>query len=355
MKLCCDLSVTTAPFHPKPVAAGWGRPWASPLSATLPAFALDFAAGSYGAGDGAKTLGALMTLDRASQASVIDGSGMLLATPAHMPRLTHDPATLARLGLLLEPARSNLLTHTASPAGQGITVTATPHSLSFYGTGQVTLSGAHNQTVIGTGSFPSRRVVVFTPAAGLLTLGFSGQVQAPQLEVGAFASSYIPSTTPPAIRADESATVVLGPWYGSTAGTLVFSGYVLGASANDRIIEIDDGTATTRLSLLWNTVLGKPQFQVWNAGALQAAIAPPGSAVPFGTEFRVAICFDQNFFGISLNGGDVATDTSGTVPAGVSLLRLGRAAGGAQGATITESLVYYPMRLTNAEVRALSA
>ena len=355
MKLCCDLSVTTAPHHPQAIPKGWGRPWASPLSATLPELVLDFAAGVYGAGGGVKPLGVLLSLSRASQGSVIDANGLLVAVPPHAPRLAHDPATHARLGLLLEPARGNLLAQTATPSSQGVTVTASPHVLSFYGTGSITLSGAHNQTVIGTGAYPTRRVVSFTPSAGTLTLTLSGQIQAPQLEVGGFATSYIPATVPPALRADDNATVALGPWYSSTSGTLVFSGYVQGASANDRIIEIDDGSATTRLSLLWNTVLGKPQFQVWNAGALQAAIAPPGNAVPFGTEFRVAIGFGPDAFAISLNGGEVAADTSGTVPAGVSTLRLGRAAGGAQGSTITESLVYYPTRLSNAEVRALSA
>ena len=356
MKISCDLSVTSAPYHSGSGSqASWGTPWQSPVTATQAGLVLDFAAGSYGSGGVAGNLSGLMTFSRNSAASVIDASGQLVGAPAGTTRLTHDPVSQARLGLLLESARSNLFANSATPVGQTITVTGTPHVLSFYGAGSITLSGAHSQTVIGTGAYPARKQITFTPTAGALTLALAGQIQAPQLEVGGTASSYIPTTTPPGVRTADNATVALGPWYVSSAGTIVFSGYVKGANANDRLIEIDDGSSGSRLSLLWNTVLGKPQFQVWNGGALQAAIAPPGNSVPFGTEFRVAMAFGADSFAISLNGGAVAVDSSGTVPAGVNTLRLGRAAGGAQGLTVTESLVYYPQRLSNTELQALSA
>ncbi len=356
MKICCDLSVTSAPYHMRSAPqAPWHTPWASPVTALSAGLVLDFAAGAYGADGVQGTLPGLMGFSRASAASVIDGAGMLVGSPANTARLTHDPLTLARLGLLLESARSNLFANSGAPVTQTVTVTAASHVLSFYGTGSITLSGAHVLEVTGSDAYPSRRQVAFTPAAGTLTLTLAGQIQAPQLEVGSIASSYIPTTTALGLRADDNATVALGPWYSASAGTLVFSGYVQSAAANDRILEIDDGSATTRLSLLWNTVLGKPQFQVWNGGALQAAIAPPGNAVAFGTEFRVAIAYGPNAFGISLNGGAVAADDAGTVPTGVNVLRLGRAAGGAQGLMVTESLVYYPERLSDAELQAMSA
>lgn len=355
MKIACDFSLTSAPYRPTAAPPPWGTPWASPISGTAAGLVLDFAAGAYGVGGQPGSLPGLMAFTRATAASLINASGQLVGVPANTSRLTHDPYTLARLGLLLEGARSNLFANSATPATQTVAVTSTPHVLSFYGSGSIALSGAHNATVVGSGSYPSRTEISFSPAAGSLTLTLLGQVQAPQLEAGAKASSYIPTTTAPGHRSADDAAVALGPWFDTAAGTVVFSGYVLGASANDRIIEIDDGTASTRLSLLWNTVLEKPQFQVWAAGALQAAIAPPGNAVPLGTEFRVAIACAKDAFGISLNGGAVANDTSGSVPAGLTTLRLGRASGGAQGQIITESLVYYPGRLPDTELQALSA
>lgn len=356
MKISCDFSVTSAPHRPSTATqAPWGSPWASPITATAAGLILDFAAGAYGASGIAGSLGELMNFSRNSAASVIDASGVLVSSPANSPRLVHDPISLARLGLLLEASRSNLFANSAAPATHTVAVTAAPHVLSFYGTGTITLSGAHAQTISGGGAYPARTMVSFTPTAGNLTLTLTGQIQAPQLEVGGTASSYVPTTTVPGQRADDNASVPLGPWYNSDAGTIVLGGYVQGASANDRIIEIDNGSSATRLSLLWNTVLGKPQFQVWNGGALQAAIAPPGNSIAFGTEFRVALAYAPNSFGISLNGGAVAEDNAGTVPSGVNVLRLGRAAGGAQSLLVTESLVYYPQRLSDTELQALSA
>ncbi len=355
MKLACDLSLISAPSRPTAAPLRWGSAWASPLTAAPAGLVLDFAAGAFGAGGLPREPYELISFSRPTTASVVDAEGMLVASPSHTLRMTHDPSNLARLGLLLENARGNLFAASAAPANQTVTVTAAPHVLSFYGAGSIALSGAHTGTLTGSGAYPARRHLAFTPAAGQLTLALTGQIQAPQLERGGTASSYIPTTTAPGQRADDNAGVSLGPWFDTSAGTLVFSGYVRGAEANDRLIEVDGGSASTRLSLLWNTVLGKPQFQVWNGGALQSAIAPPGDAIPLGAEFRVALAYAPDSFAVSLNGGGVATDSAGSVPTGLSTLRLGRAAGGAQGQIVAESLIYYPARLSNAELQALSA
>jgi len=196
---------------------------------------------------------------------------------------------------------------------------------------------------------------VFTPIAGDLNINFSGDISSPQIEQGPVATSYIPTGTTGAQRDNDIASVSLGSWFSPDEGTLVFGGSLEYALANDRIIEIDMGAASTRLSLLWNTVLGKPQFQVWEGGALQAAIAPPGNSIDMGDHFRVAIAYSENDFVVSLNGGGVAIDTSGIMPTGLTTLRLGRSVGGAQGQMTAESLIYFPTRLSNSEVQALSA
>lgn len=354
MKVVFDLSVTSAPGR-SVVAAAWDMPWASPISGTTPGLVLDFAAGVYGKGGNVGSLGSVVPLGRGSDATRTDPTGALDLVAANVARIDHDPQTLAPLGLLLEAARTNALTDSGAPAPQTVTVAAVPHVLSFYGAGSVTLSGAYTAAIPGSAAYPARTSITFTPAAGNLVVGFSGDVFAPQLEEGAIASSYVPTGAAPVSRADDIATVSLGPWFSATQGTLVFGGSLDQAAANDRIIEIDSGATSTRLSLLWNTVLGKPQFQVWDGGALQAAIAPPGNSIALGDHFRVAIAYSDNDFAVSLNGSGLATDTSGTVPSGLTTLRLGRSVWGAQGLMIAEGLTYYPARLSNAEVQALSA
>ncbi len=355
MKLICDLSLTSAPHRPPGAGAPWGTPWNSPLSGTPASLVLDYAADAYGLNGSPSALAAIWAFARASDATHVSDTGALQLVGPNVERIEHDPATLARLGLLLEESRTNLFVQSDAPADQTISVAAVPHVLSFYGTGSITLSGAHVATLSGNGAFPARTELSFTPTAGALTLTLTGNVQFPQLEEGSIASSYVPSTGAPATRAAETATLGLGSWFNSQQGTLVFSGAMNDAKANDRMIEIDSGAASTRLSILWNANLGKPQFQVWDSGSLQAAIAPTGGAIPLGTPFRVAIGYALNDFAVSLNGGAVVKDTSGTPPAGLNTMRLGRSSGGAQGLMLTESVIYYPTRLSDAEIAALSS
>ncbi len=355
MKLTCDFSVTSAPHRPNGSAAPWYAPWNSPVSNSTPGLVLDFAAGAYGAGGASGTLASTVALTRSTDGTRIGPTGALEVIGPNLARVDHDPVTLARLGIVLEAARTNLFLQSATPVTQTVTVAAVPHVISFYGTGTITLSGAHTATVVGSGAYPVRTALTFTPTAGDLVLTITGIITSPQLEEGDTASSYIPTTSGPAARGEDVATVPLGSWFNPAEGTLVFSGALDGAAANDRLIEIDSGSTATRFSILWNTTLGKPQFQVWEAGALQAAVAPTGNAIGFGTPFRAAISYGANDFVISLNGSDVVADTSGILPTGLTTLRLGRSIWGAQGLMLGESVVYYPARLSDPEVKALSA
>lgn len=349
MKVVFDLSVTSAE-PPVP----WDAAWVSPVSGTAPGLVLDYVADVFGTDRYQGSLGSTLAFSRGSAATRTDAVGALDTVAVDVARIDHDPVTFAPQGLLLEAARTNLITDSDTPAGQTNTVAAVEHILSFYGTGTVTLSGVHAGSLVGSASYPTRSTLVFTPSAGSLTLVFSGDVVAPQLEQGSIASSYVPSGSSATQRDNDVADVTLGSWFSASEGTLVFSGSLDHAASNDRIVEIDGGAASTRLSILWNTVLDKPQFQVWDGGVLQVAIAPPGNAISMGEHFRVAIAYAANDFVISLNGSAMASDTSGTMPSGLTTLRFGRSSGGAQGLMVAEALSYYPARLSDAEVQSLS-
>lgn len=354
MKLTCDLSLTSAPHRPGASAAPWYTPWLSPTSAVIPGLVLDFNVGTYGVAGMIGTLASTMTFSRASQAIRTDQTGALEVLGPDIARIDYDPISLAQTGLMLENTATNLFLQTDAPASQSIAVAAVPHVLSFYGTGTITLSGAHTATVVGTGPYPGRTVYSFTPTAGSLTVTLSGVVQSPQLEEGPAASSFIPTSASAAARSDDIASVPLGGWFDTNAGTLVFDGVLNHALANDRIVELDNGATSTRLSVLWNTVLNKPQFQVWDSGVLQAAIAPGGAAIGFGGNFRVALAYSADDFAVSMNGSAAVTDTLGLVPTGLTTLRLGRSVWGAQGLLLAKSVTYYPGRLPDAELQLLS-
>ena len=94
------------------------------------------------------------------------------------------------LARIPDGGRRNLLTNTDSMSTQSVTVTAAQHTLSFQGTGTVTLSGVSTSgPLVGTGA-ANVVSLTFTPTAGSLTLTVSGSVTFAQLELGASRTVY---------------------------------------------------------------------------------------------------------------------------------------------------------------------
>lgn len=123
-----------------------------------------------------------ITFTRASAGSYFDYTGTLQSAATNVARFDYDPVTLAARGLLIEESRTNLLLNSAVLGTQSVTVPATIQALSFYGTGTITLSGVFTGSLVGTGAFPTRVSLIFTPTAGTLTLTVSGSVLNAQLE-----------------------------------------------------------------------------------------------------------------------------------------------------------------------------
>jgi hypothetical protein len=123
-----------------------------------------------------------VVLDPVARVNDLSGRGnhVTQATLGNRPILARHPSGGLR----------NILVQTATMATQTRTVKAAQHTLSFRGTGTVTLTGASTAgPLVGTG--PSNIVsLTFTPSAGSLILTVSGTVEIAQLELGASRTSY---------------------------------------------------------------------------------------------------------------------------------------------------------------------
>ncbi len=143
------------------------------------------------------------SITRSTTGTYFDSSGAIQTAAINEVRLNYEPITKEFLGVLIENASTNILLNTLTLSTQSATVSALQYTLSFYGTGTITLSGTHSATIVGTGVFPNRVTYVFTPTVGTLTLTVTGTVQRAQLELGSTATSYIPTVASQVTRAAD--------------------------------------------------------------------------------------------------------------------------------------------------------
>lgn len=163
------------------------------------------------------------TWARASNATRINSSGAIETMGNNVPRLDYSFSSCPMA--LLETQRTNLVFPSDTATTQTRTVTATAHTLSFYGTGSVVLSGVATGTLNGTGA-NNRVTLTFTPTAGSLILTVTGTVTNWQLEAGAFASTLIPTTTATATRLQDTNVISgISSLIGQTQGVVFFDMY----------------------------------------------------------------------------------------------------------------------------------
>jgi hypothetical protein len=313
-------------------------------SRSAPTLALNFLSGS---------LDSRITFTRASTGTYFDSSGVLQTAAINAPRFDYDPSTLAAQGLLIEEARTNLVLNSAALATQSVTVTAVAHTLSFYGTGTVVLSGAFAGTLVGSGAFPTRSTLTFTPTAGVLILTVTGSATQAQLEAGSFATSYIPTTAAAATRSRDDVLIsTLTPWYNATSGTLFATvGYRQASPAFQCVASFNDNAANNRWTagFIATSSVGGALRNTGGVGLLQTLTA---NAAVVGATNKIALAISTGCSFV-LNGGTVATNASYAAPT-VTQLQIGNQLGAGYLNGYLRTLTYYPSRLSNAQLRALT-
>ena len=158
-----------------------------------------------------------LTVVRATTATRINEYGIREVVPANRVRIDYSNGKPC---FLIEPQRTNLVYPSNIATTQVRAVTAVQHTLSFYGTGTVTLSGAFSGSLVGTG-VNNRVSLTFTPTAGNLTLTVSGTITDWQLEAGSNATSYIPTVTGSVTRnSDNTYKLNIIDLIGQTEGSI---------------------------------------------------------------------------------------------------------------------------------------
>jgi hypothetical protein len=204
----------------------------------------------------------------------------------------------------------------------------------------------------------------FTGAAGtsLMQLfpdftngGGSVYVYGAQMEQGSYATSYIPTYGSAVTRNVDlcnktSATSIIG----QTEGTIFIEGKINADNTDDynRIFGISQGNDSYRI-IIFSSNQEELSMNVKNAGNTEASITSTIS--PLST-FKAAIGYAANDFVFYVNGQQIGTDNSGSVPA-CHTISLGTHEDGS-GTRVIEGGVnqalLFKTRLTNAELADLT-
>jgi hypothetical protein len=172
-----------------------------------------------------------------------------------------------------------------------------------------------------------------------------------QLEVGAFATSYIPTTTTSLTRNADVVSMTgtnFSSWFNASEGTFVSTAvpYAIGGYT---FLSATDGSFNNRMQCVASDAV---QFLVGDGGAIQAFL-DTGTLTP-GAQLRASASYKSSLFAISINGGVPASVASGTVPT-VNRLDIGNLAGFAEFFNgWIPSVRYFPQSLTSAELQAFS-
>jgi len=177
-----------------------------------------------------------------------------------------------------------------------------------------------------------------------------------QLEAGAFATSYIPTTTTALTRNADVATMTgtnFSDWFNASEGTLEVQGLLKGPSnTNPTIAQISDGTTANNMILDWfsNSLRG-----LMVASGITRVISS-GSLSTVGGVYNGVLGYKTNNLGFSGLGATFTPNTTAAVPTGQDRLTIGfrPTSPALYWNSHVQKINYWPQRLTDAELRAFS-
>jgi hypothetical protein len=172
-----------------------------------------------------------------------------------------------------------------------------------------------------------------------------------QLEAGSFATSYLPTLASTVTRSADVASVdTLSPWFNATTGTIYTEVNRYAENVDVRGTVFSDGTLDNYLGSSAYTFSGQGGVVVASSVG-QVGLGSGSTSIGIK---KFAFAYGANDFALSENGGSVTTDTSGTVPT-LTMMGIGSLIAGYVGTGHVRRIAYYPRRLTDAELQALTA
>lgn len=341
---------------------------------------------------------------RSTTATRINSSGNVESVAANLARIDYTGGTGQ---ILLEPQTTNLLTYSEDfsqwSAGSTITLesgfsapdgTNNAYKLTKTGTAQpylifnasLTTSSTRSifaKTVSGTGtvnllSHNSNTNNLFTltenwqrfdvtssnstGVANFYAVDFRGSSSLSEIIVfganatndQAFSTSYIKTSGSTSTRnADAANNAGSSDLINSTEGVLYAEIASLTEIPGLKQIALSDGTNGNVVKFSFRSTENQIQATIKDSGTTTANLTKSSAATTINF-FKVAIKYKLNDVALWVNGTEVLTDTSATIPSGLNTLRFDRGDGGSDFEGKVKCVAVYKEALTDAELTCLT-
>jgi hypothetical protein len=189
--------------------------------------------------------------------------------------------------------------------------------------------------------------------------GFNGLfLWGAQLEAAAFPTSYIPTVASQVTRSPDVASMTgtnFSSWYNATEGTF-YGDFIPAAVAFSVLFTVSDNTSNNRILAGYTSNMLNANERVVSGGVDQANyFASFSGSLQVGQPAKLATVYNTDDFALVINNGTVATDTLGTVPVVNRLYIAANFNGTSPNSIYVRQIVYYPRRLTNSDLQALTS
>ena len=218
------------------------------------------------------------------------------------------------------------------------------------------LGGATSATITSVGNGWYRCTLTYTTGAAQTTLFINNQptscyLWGAQLEAGAFATSYIPTVASQVTRTADQTSIVapnFASWYNQSEGTVVWEGDFYAYNSN-RLFAIDAGPSSRTCDVYTNSPSSLVYYKTSDAQQLSL-----GTALA-NTVLKMAVAIKFNDYNGAINGTLGGSDTATGAVAVADRLSIGHWNNGGFLNGHVRSIRYYPVRLSNTQLQALTS
>jgi hypothetical protein len=180
------------------------------------------------------------------------------------------------------------------------------------------------------------------------TYDFTIRIAAPQMELGAYATTWVPTTTTAVTRiADAASKTGVSSLIGQAEGTL-FVDIIPTDVTITNAIGINNGSTSDRILIFTGSGLIFAQVRV--GGVSQFNVNTSASV---GVRYKAAIAYKGSNFAFYLNGTQIGVSSTGTVPA-CSVISYDTGTGVSPFVGRNNQAALFPTRLDNATLAAIT-